>query len=387
MPGFELFGPEERAAILEWFDSNNGVMFAHGYDGIRKGVFKVREFEREVARRLDSPYALAVSNGSAALLVALRALGVKPGDEIITSAFTFVATAEAIIEAGAVPVFAEVDESLNLDPADVAHRITSRTRVIIPIHMAGAPADLDAILAIARAHGLIVLEDTAQAFGGTYHGRFLGTLGDAGTLSFDFAKNITTGEGGMIVTARRELFEAARAYHDHGHEYNPTLPRGRDTRSRPGFNFRITEVQAVLGLTQLKKLDFILARQRANKAVIKNGIADCGFEFRRLHDEKGEIGDSLIFFLPSESAAGAFAKKLGERGLGTKNLPDALIWHYAGTWRHLFGDFPALANCERLWPRTDALLKRAIALPIMLKMEDADLDRVVTSVREIAKQL
>jgi 8-amino-3,8-dideoxy-alpha-D-manno-octulosonate transaminase len=387
MPGFELFGPEERAAILEWFDSNNGVMFAHGYDGIRKGVFKVREFEREVARRLDSPYALAVSNGSAALLVALRALGVKPGDEIITSAFTFVATAEAIIEAGAVPVFAEVDESLNLDPADVAHRITSRTRVIIPIHMAGAPADLDAILAIARAHGLIVLEDTAQAFGGTYHGRFLGTLGDAGTLSFDFAKNITTGEGGMIVTARRELFEAARAYHDHGHEYNPTLPRGRDTRSRPGFNFRITEVQAVLGLTQLKKLDFILARQRANKAVIKNGIADCGFEFRRLHDEKGEIGDSLIFFLPSESAAGAFAKKLGERGLGTKNLPDALIWHYAGTWRHLFGDFPALANCERLWPRTDALLKRAIALPIMLRMEDADLDRVVTSVREIAKQL
>ncbi len=387
MPGFELFGPEERAAILEWFDSNNGVMFAHGYDGIRKGVFKVREFEREVARRLDSPYALAVSNGSAALLVALRALGVKPGDEIITSAFTFVATAEAIIEAGAVPVFAEVDESLNLDPADVAHRITSRTRVIIPIHMAGAPADLDAILAIARAHGLIVLEDTAQAFGGTYHGRFLGTLGDAGTLSFDFAKNITTGEGGMIVTARRELFEAARAYHDHGHEYNPALPRGRDTRSRPGFNFRITEVQAVLGLTQLKKLDFILARQRANKAVIKNGIADCGFEFRRLHDEKGEIGDSLIFFLPSESAAGAFAKKLGERGLGTKNLPDALIWHYAGTWRHLFGDFPALANCERLWPRTDALLKRAIALPIMLKMEDADLDRVVTSVREIAKQL
>jgi 8-amino-3,8-dideoxy-alpha-D-manno-octulosonate transaminase len=387
MPGFELFGPEERAAILEWFDSNNGVMFAHGYDGIRKGVFKVREFEREVARRLDSPYALAVSNGSAALLVALRALGVKPGDEVITSAFTFVATAEAIIEAGAVPVFAEVDESLNLDPADVTRRITSRTRVIIPIHMAGAPADLDAILAIARAHELIVLEDTAQAFGGTYRGRFLGTLGDAGTLSFDFAKNITTGEGGMIVTARRELFEAARAYHDHGHEYNPALPRGRDTRSRPGFNFRITEVQAVLGLTQLKKLDFILARQRANKAVIKNGIADCGFEFRRLHDEKGEIGDSLIFFLPSESAAGAFAKKLGERGLGTKNLPDALIWHYAGTWRHLFGDFPALANCERLWPRTDALLKRAIALPIMLKMEDADLDRVVTSVREIAKQL
>jgi len=387
VPGFELYGPDERAAILEWFDSNNGVMFAHGYDALRKGVFKVREFEREVARRLDSPYALAVSNGSAALLVALRALGVRRSDEIITSAFTFVATAEAIIEAGATPVFAEVDASLNLDPADVARRITPRTRVIIPVHMAGAPADLDAILALAHAHGLVVLEDTAQAFGGTYHGRHLGTLGDAGTLSFDFAKNITTGEGGMVVTARRELFEAARAYHDHGHEYDPTLPRGRDTRSRPGFNFRMTEVQAVLGLTQLKKLEFILARQRANKAVIKNGIAGCGFEFRQLHDEKGEIGDSLIFFLPNAAAARTFARKLSDRGLGTKNLPDALIWHYAGTWRHLFGDFPALANCERLWPRTDALLKRAIALSIMLRMEDADFDRVITSVREIAKQL
>ena len=387
MPGFELYGPDERAAILEWFDSNNGVMFAHGYDALRKGVFKVREFEREVARRLDSPYALAVSNGSAAILVALRALGVRRSDEIITSAFTFVATAEAIIEAGATPVFAEVDASLNLDPADVARRITPRTRVIIPVHMAGAPADLDAIFALARAHGLVVIEDTAQAFGGTYHGRHLGTLGDAGTLSFDFAKNITTGEGGMVVTARRELFEAARAYHDHGHEYNPTLPRGRDTRSRPGFNFRMTEVQAVLGLTQLKKLEFILARQRANKAVIKNGIAGCGFEFRQLHDEKGEIGDSLIFFLPNEAAAGTFARELSDRGLHTKNLPDALIWHYAGTWRHLFGDFPALANCERLWPRTDALLRRAIALSIMLRMEDADFDRVITSVREIAKQL
>jgi 8-amino-3,8-dideoxy-alpha-D-manno-octulosonate transaminase len=148
----------------------------------------------------------------------------------------------------------------------------------------------------------------------------------------------------------------------------------------------MTEVQGVLGLTQLGKLDLILERQRANKAVIKDGIADCGFEFRHLRDEKGETADTLIFFLESEAVAATFAKKLAERGLGTKNLPDALIWHYAGTWQHLFGDFPGLVRCETLWPRTDRLLKRAIALPIMVKMDEASLDRVVTSVREIAKQ-
>lgn len=386
MPGFELYGQEERRAILEWFESNNGVMFAHGFDGLRKGVFKVREFERAVAKRVGAGYAQAVSSGSAALLVALRALGVKPGDEILTSAFTFVATVEAILEAGAIPVITEVDESLNMDPKDIERRITPRTRGIVPVHMAGAPADMDCILAIARQHGLFVLEDAAQAFGGTYKGRPLGTLGDAGIFSFDFAKNITTGEGGAIVTNRREVYESARAYHDHGHDYNPAFPRGRDTRSRPGFNFRMTEVQAVLGLAQLNKLDFILDRQRENKRVLKNGLAECGFRFRRVHDA-GEIGDTLIFFEDSAEEAAAFAAQLSARGLATKNLPDALSWHYAGTWEHLFQDIPALAGCERLWPRTGALLERAIALPVLVKMQDQDLAGIIRSVREIAAEL
>ena len=387
MPGYELYGDEERAAILEWFDSNNGVMFAHGFDGIRKGVYKVREFEQAVAARINSSHAQAVSSGSAALLVALRALGIRPGDEVITSAFTFVATVEAIIEAGAVPVIAEVDESLNLDPADVERRISVRTRGLIPVHMAGAPADMGKLLSVAKDHGIWVLEDAAQAFGGTYFGRNLGTLGDAGTFSFDFAKNITTGEGGMIVTDQADLFEQARAYHDHGHEYNPSFPRGEDTRSLPGFNFRLTEVQAVLGLVQLTKLDEILVAQRAHKAAIKDGIKDCGLEFRRLNDPEGDIGDTVIFFLPTPEVATHFAAELGALQLGTKNLPDALIWHFAGTWRHLFGEFPELHNCDRLWPKTDSLLRRAIALPISVKMGEEDIDRIVSAVCEIAKRV
>lgn len=387
MPGFELFGAEERAAILEWFDSNNGVMFAHGFDAIRKGVFKVREFERACAAHLRVPHAQAVSSGSAALLVGLRALGVRPGDEVITSAFTFVATVEAIIDAGATPVICEVDETLNLDPADVERRITKKTKAIIPVHMAGAPADMGKIMAMSKVHGIPVFEDAAQAFGGTYCGRNLGTIGDAGAYSFDFAKNITTGEGGLIVTKERGIFERARAYHDHGHEYNNAFPRGRDTRSQPGFNYRMTEVQGVLGLVQLEKLEHILSAQRKNKVALKEGIADCGFEFRRLLDADGELGDTLIFFLPNREAATRFATKLGERKVGTKNLPDALTWHYAGTWHHLFHDFPSLQACDTLWPKSDALLRRAIALPVMVKMSDAEIDRIVTTVREVARQL
>jgi 8-amino-3,8-dideoxy-alpha-D-manno-octulosonate transaminase len=336
---------------------------------------------------LSINHAQAVSSGSAALLVGLRAMGIGRGDEVITSCFTFVATVEAIIESGATPVICEVDETLNIDPDDLERRITSRTKAIVPVHMAGAPADMGRIVDIAARHGVPVFEDAAQAFGGTYHGRALGTIADIGAFSFDFAKNITTGEGGLVVTRDACLFERARAYHDHGHEYNKSFPRGRDTRSQPGFNYRMTEVQAVVGLVQLGKLDVILESQRRNKTAIKAGIADTGLEFRRLTDAEGELGDTLIFFLPNADLASRFASKLAEKGLGTKNLPDALTWHYAGTWHHLFHGFPTLANCDRLWPVSDTLLRRAIALPVLVRMTSADIDRVISAVRDIARQL
>lgn len=383
MPGFELFGTEERTALLEWWDSNNGVMFAHGFDGIRKGVFKVREFERAMAAATGAAHTQAVSSGSAALLVALRALGVRPGDEVITQSFTFVATAEAIIESGATPVFAEVDESLNMDPDDLLRRITPRTRVVIPVHMAGAPCDMERILQICGERGIPVLEDAAQAVGGTYRGRTLGTLGAVGTYSFDFAKNLTTGEGGMVLTNDPALFEAARAYHDHGHEYNRAFPRGRDTRSRPGFNFRLTEAQAALGLVQLGKLPFIIQKHRENKAALKAALADLNLAYRRLHDPDGDAADTLIFFLPTEDAAAAVARGLGERGVGTKNLPDALTWHFAGTWHHLFHDFPSLAHADRLWPQSASLLGRAIALPVTIKATSDDIARTADAVHAV----
>ncbi len=235
MPGWELIGNEERAALLEWFDSSNGVMFAHGFDARRNGVYKVREFEQALAGYFGAAHAQVVSSGSAALLVALRALGVGPGDEVVTQAFTFVATVEAILEAGATPVIAEIDASLNLDVDRLEERLTPRTKAIVPVHMAGAPANMSSVIEIAARHDVLVLEDVAQSVGGSWDGRPLGTIGHAGTLSFDFAKNLTTGEGGAVLTNDVSVYERARALHDHGHEYNATLPRGRDTRSRAGL--------------------------------------------------------------------------------------------------------------------------------------------------------
>lgn len=382
MPGYELMGSEERDAVNQLFDANGGILFAHGFDGLRKGIYKVREFEATIAKTVGAAHCQAVSSGSTALLVALRALGIGRGHEVITSCFTFVATIEAILEAGAIPVLAEVDDSFNLDPDDVARRITPKTRAIIPVHMAGAPARMDAVLALSRERQLLVLEDAAQAFGGTYKGKGLGTLGHAGCYSFDFGKCVTTGEGGAVVTASRELFEKTRALHDHGHEYNKAFPRGKDTRSLPGFNYRMTEIQAAIGIVQVGKLRTILEAQRSNKRRMKEGLQGLGLKFRTILDE-GELADTLIFSVEDSKAAAAIVTALGAKGLGTKNIPDAVDWHFAGTWKHLLRDVPGLENCETLWPKTRALLERSVALPVNVRMSNEQIESYVATVRGV----
>ncbi|WP_094229119.1 DegT/DnrJ/EryC1/StrS family aminotransferase [Methanolobus psychrotolerans] len=387
MPGYELFGEEEKNAALELFNLNGGVLFAHGFDPLRKGVYKVREFENVISSKVKSNHCQVVSSGSAALLVAIKALGVQKGDEVITQSFTFVATVEAIIEAGAIPVITEVDTSLNMDLKDLERKITERTRLILPVHMAGAPADMDGIISISNKYNIPVLEDSAQCFGGSFKGKPTGTIGNAGIYSFDFAKNITTGEGGAIVTNEIDVFNRSRALHDHGHEYNPNFPRGKDTRSSPGFNYRMTEIQAAIGIAQMNKLDLIISKQRENKNRVKESIKDLGLEFRVIHDPVGDIGDTLVFFLPKKDIAERFVSMLYEKGLGTKNLPDALQWHFAGTWDHLFKEFPHLQNCSQLWPASRLLLERAIALPINVKMSETDINHVIDSVCEISSKL
>ena len=390
MPGWELLGKEEKEALNEIFEKSNGVLYRSAFDVRRNHIFRVDDFEKEIAKKVNAKYSHCVSSGTSGLKAALIALGVKRGDEVITQSFTFIATVEAILELGAVPVITEIDKSLNMDPIDLRNKITAKTKVIIPVHMGGVAAKMDEIMLIAKRHNLKVLEDSCQAFGATYHGKAVGTIGDMGIYSFDGGKIITTGEGGAIVTNNEKLFRTAREYCDHGHELNPNVPRGEDTRTIWGFNYKMNEMQGAVGLAQLKKMDYILAKQQEHKKIIKEalkGVKD--IEFREISDSEGDAGDTLFFFLENKDKAKLFAKLMKEKGLGTKNVPDAIDWHFAGTWTQIFHDFDEYKGKElsQLWKNSNDLLRRAIALPILVNWTKEDIHNIIGTLREISEKL
>ncbi len=384
MGGAELIGKEEEAAVSDVM--SRGVLFRYGFNEKRKNIFRVAEFESEFSRYMGCPYALGVASGSAALRVALAALGIKRGDEIITQSFTFVATIEAILEAGGTPIIAEVDKSLNLDPLDLAVKITGRTRAIIPVHMLGVPARMDEIMAVARKKNIPVLEDSCQACGSSYRGKKTGTIGSMGAYSFDYVKTLTTGEGGMVVTNDKKLYDLACQYHDHGHEHNPELPRGEDSHTITGFNYRMNEVQGAMGKVQLSRLDFVLAQHRKNKGEIKKALAEVPhIEFRDQPDPAGDGADTLAFFLRDAKSAAAFNDCLAKDKIDTKILPSAMNWHFIGNWHHIIRYCPPYRTDA--WPKSQALLKRAIALPISVQMSGDQIQRIITGLRRAAREV
>ena len=387
MPGFELVGKEEQDAVNEIFSESNGVVFAHGFDVLRNNIFRVRDLEKEVGSKINVKYAQAVSSGSTALKVALRALGVKAGDEVITQSFTFVATVEAILEIGAVPVIVDIDKTLNMCPKSFEDAITDKTKVVIPVHMLGVTAQMDKIVSIAKKNDILILEDSAQGLGGKFDSKYLGTIGDIGTYSFDGGKTVICGEGGLVVTNDESKYITARAYHDHGHEYSTTKGRGVEDALCTGFNYRMSELQAAFGLAQFKKLDYILESQKENQIKLKNAISDIGFEFRTIPDEEGDIGDSIVFYLDTKEQAQSFAEKMGKVGLATKNLPDAIKWHFAKHWQHMFKEYDFYNDGKNHWKKSDEILSRSIALPVMVKMTDEQIKTIATKLLKIAKEI
>ena len=370
MPGFEVIGAEEQAEIDDVF-RRGGVLFRHGFDGIRNGCYKVRDFEAAFAQYMGVPHALAVTSGTAALRVALAALNLQPGDEVITQAFTFVATAEAIIESRLVPVCCEVDDTLNMDPVDLERRITPRTRAVIAVHMLGTPARLREIKAVCDRHNVVLIEDAAWGCGGSLDGVRLGTWGRMGTFSFDFAKTMTTGEGGMIVFHERADYERAAAWHDHGHENNPAVPRWEDTRSGSGFNYRMTELQGAVGLAQLRKLDDVVRRQRTNRDAMWRAIADLpGVTPRAVPAESQETADALVFEVPAADVAREVRTRLLAAGSATKILPEAVTWHFAGTWTHMPELVATHGDLAAAFPATASRLSRCVSLPVIVKMSE-----------------
>ena len=400
MAGAELIGSEEMKEVMDVLET--GVLMRYGFDKERKGIFKVRQFEEEFAKYCETRCALGVTSGSSALKVALTAMDICPGDEVIVPAFTFLATYEAVLEVGAIPVMADIDETLNLDPASVEKRITPYTKAIIPVHMCGSGAHIDKIVDIARVYQLLVLEDNAQACGGSFKGKKLGTFGDMGIFSFDYYKTLTTGEGGMVVSDSKRLSDRAEWYHDHGHDHNPKVSRAMEGRSILGFNYRMNELQGALGLAQLRKLDWLIGEQKKNKQAIKSLLgAVPGVKFRELPDPDGDTATFLAFNFPDQAAAERFQKTLGENGVDTvcfkKNL-----WHYVPNWEH----FQAwcTANSQRfpfsnpmyrgkidygrhLIPQAEDILGRTLVMGISVKMPEERMAAIQAAVEKAAAAL
>lgn len=398
MPGFEVFGDEEKKEILDVLDT--GVLFRYEFGEQRQNIYKVKSFEEKFASYCGTGYAQAVTSGTAALKVALAALGVSPGDEVITQGFTFVATWEAILDIGAIPVFTEVNDTLNMDPTDLEKKITDKTSCIIPVHMMGGQADIEPILAIAKKHDIPVLEDTAQAAGARINGRHLGSFGNCGTFSFDSVKTMTTGEGGMIITDDENLWRVMSEYQDHGHDHvvNPG-GRGGEGRSFIGFNYRMMELQGAMGIAQLAKLDAMITAQKKNKAILKEAASAIpGVSMRRLIDEEGDSATFFSFILESAEQCSRVNTLLGENGAGAINWGEN-TWHFYPKWEHIFNEstvartgFPfknshgkrrVIYDPKNL-PASAEIISRTLTYQVPIKMSEERLQEMTAALKKAA---
>jgi dTDP-4-amino-4,6-dideoxygalactose transaminase len=268
-------------------------------------------FEREFKDKMGAGHCLCLSSGTGALSAALAALGVGPGDEVIVPAYTFIATAVAVLAVGAIPVLADIDETLTIDPADVGKKITKRTKAIVPVHIWGLPCDMDALMALARQHGIFVVEDACQAIGGEYHGKKLGTFGDCGAFSFNFYKIISAGEGGALVTDDQALYERAIIYHDCGSRF---WPYGKPIEEPffTGVNMRVNEITGAVLREQLKRLDGILADLRRVKGTIADAVCSLpGIRLNPCNDPEGDCGLLLPFTFGDTETAMRFEELTG----------------------------------------------------------------------------
>tara|TARA_B100000963_G_scaffold293822_1_gene264335 strand:+ start:7526 stop:8659 length:1134 start_codon:yes stop_codon:yes gene_type:complete len=376
MPGFELIGLKEKKALTKLID-DGGILFAHGFDNIRKN-YHVREFEKEISKKFKSKYCLAVSSGTSAIKIGLKALGVKPGDEVITQSFNFIATIEAILDCGAKPVLVNIDKSLNMCPIELKKKISKKTKVIIPVHMLGVSCRNDEIFNIAKRKKVKILEDNCESVGGKYKKKFLGTLGDIGVFSLDFGKFITTGEGGLLLTNNKKYHKYMKEYHDHGHENNPKLPRGEDTKTIYGFNYRMTEMQAVVGKEQLKRVDFILKENHKRFEILKRNLSKA-FELREVPKKSSSNYDTFIFFVKKNEKK-KILKLIKDSNFGTKNLPDAIKWHCSYYWDHIFKKRD-IENSRK----TLNILKGSIAIPISLKKSLKNYQNLAKNILRVKK--
>jgi len=372
MPGYELWSDAERKELMDVVES--GVLMRYGFDAQRKGHWKAKELEEALCNRFGAKHAQLVSSGTAALTTAMAALGIGAGDEVIMPSFTFVASFEAVLSVGAIPVLVDVDETLTLNPDAVRAAVTSKTKCIMPVHMCGSMADMDALQSICKEHNLLLLEDACQSIGASYKGRSLGTIGDAGTFSFDFVKTMTCGEGGVVLTNNEDVYTKCDAYSDHGHDHKG-VDRGADLHPFLGYNFRISELHAAVGLAQVKRVDEFLSIQKKNQAALKNILSTVPqISFRKLPDPEGDSCTFLSWFLPTEEMTRAVIAEMKAQGIAAGNFYwFDNNWHYIRKWDHL-------KNASSLHPLHDEQRKALQALASQdFSASDAVMSRCVST--------
>jgi len=397
MPGFEFFGAEERKHINDIMET--GILMRYGFDGPRKGIWKAKELESAICKTFGAKHAQLVSSGTAALTTALTSLGIGYGDEVIMPAFTFVASFEAVLSVGAVPVMVDVDDTLTLDPGAVKAAITPKTKCIMPVHMCGSMADMDALQAICVAHNLLLLEDACQSIGASYKGKKLGTIGDAGTFSFDFVKTITCAEGGAVLTNNETVYTNSDGYSDHGHDHKGGADRGADLHPFIGYNYRISELHAAIGLAQIEKLDNFLAIQKKNHAALKNILSTVPeISFRRIPDAEGDSCTFLSWFLPTEELTKAFVNEMKAQGILAGNFYWFINnWHYISKWDHLKNavtlnalhpDLKAAVvhHANKDFSASDAIMSRCVSTAISLTWTEEQVrekgEKIVAAVKK-----
>jgi 8-amino-3,8-dideoxy-alpha-D-manno-octulosonate transaminase len=397
MPGFELFGADERKHVNDVMET--GILMRFGFDGARKGIWKAKELEAAINKKFGCQFTHLVSSGTTALTTVLSAMGIGYGDEVIMPTFTFVASFEALISVGAVPVLVDVDDTLTLNPDAVRKAITPKTKCVMPVHMCGASADMDALQQICKEHNLLLLEDACQSFGATYKGKYLGTIGDAGTYSFDFVKTVTCGEGGAIVTNREDIYINSDGFSDHGHDHKG-VDRGADLHPFLGYNFRISELHAAVGLAQFNRLEEFLAKQRAGHAQLKAILAQVPeISFRRITDEAGDSCTFLSWFLPTTALTQAVVAELkAQNSWGGNFYWFDHNWHYIRKWEHLkkgitlnalHPDYKAaiMQQANKDFSASDAVMSRGITTQISLLPTEQQMkekgEKIVSVVKKV----
>lgn len=393
--GMALLGDEERTAVLDVLESRS--LFRYYGPAL---LDKVAGLESAVCDRFGCAYAVAVSSGTAALRCGLAALGVGCGDEVIVPAFTFIATVNAVVVAGAVPVFAEVDETLNLDAAAVGAKITDRTRAIVAVHLENVPADMDPLLEVSRRRGVPIIEDAAQAIGTSYFGHAAGTLGALGAFSLQLEKNITSGEGGLLVTDDEHLHVRAARYSDQGGQFVTSYATERGAElDRPfvGENLRMTEIAGAVASAQLDKLPAMLSALRSNKARVLKGVGDVdGMMPRRVPDPDGEGASSAMWFLPDAATAKRFVAAVRAEGVPAAQMyrgrpvyatPAIMerrtVTGKGGPWN--CAEHPTAVEYRMgMCPRTEDLAARSVLVAIGPGYTDGDCDDVAEAVTKVA---